>query len=359
MAFLDVTQWNDLQVTGATNEKRFAELGLVDAVKESTPFTDEFIPPDAREALATASASRAVQIPVIKDQTVTVVTTPGFNLIPDNLPETDQFSFTAFDVFSGFRHFPAAYANNTVSAEFARDQVMRNVAYQMGISVESILTTQIETRKTQALDNTTQVSQGDGTFTFNTGTDILEINKAAQKETMFFNLEQLMESNELPGNYRIVTNRAGLSVQISEAAKFGANNDKNLQSLGFLPMDRVHQTGNISGGSDIFNGFFLRNGSIGMIENFPWDFATGTEINGQKWNMTDVDLPFARMRANIYTNSEATEATSLITPATDSNLIMTHFEEMAIWLRFYVVHRFNSDLANRANDIVKIKGLTT
>lgn len=359
MAFLDATQWNDLQVTGAQNEKRFAELGLVDAVKESTPFTDEFIPPAAKEALATASASRAVQIPVIKDQTVTVVTTPGFNFIPDNLPETDQFSFTAFDVFSGFRHFPAAYQNNTVSAEFARDQVMKNVAYQMGISIESILSTQLENRKTQILDNTLQVSQGDGTFTFNGGTDTLEINKAAQKETMFFNLEQLMDSNELPGNYRIVTNRAGLSVQISEAAKFGANNDKNLQALGFLPMDRVHQTGNISGGSDIFNGFFLKNGSIGMIENFPWDFAAGTEINGQKWSMSDVELPFARLRANIYTNSEATEATSLISPATDSNLIMTHFEEMAIWMRFYVVFRFNSDLANRANDIVKIKGLTT
>lgn len=359
MSFLDATQWNDLQVRGANNEKRFAELGLVDAVKESTPSTMEFIPPDAREALGTASASRAVQIPVIKDQTVTVVTTPGFNFIPDNLPETDQFSFTAFDVFSGFRHYPAAYENNTVGSDFARDQVMKNVAYQMGITLESILTAQIETRKTQVLVNTTQVSQGDGTFTFNGGTDTLEVNKAAQKETMFFNLEQLMESNELPGQYRIVTNRAGLSVQISEAAKFGANNDKNLQALGFLPMDRVHQTGNISGGSDIFNGFFLRDGSIGMIENFPFDFANGTEINGKKWSISDVEIPFTRMRANIFTNSEATNATALISPNTDTNLLMTHFEEMAIWLRFYVVYRFNSDLANRANDIVKIKGLTT
>lgn len=359
MAFLDITQWNDLQVTGALNEKRFAELGLVDAVKASTPSTDEFIPPDARAALATASASRAVQIPVIKDQQVVVLQTPGFSFIPDNLPETDQFSFTAFDVFSGFRHFPAAYANNTVGADFAREQVMKNVAYQMGIEVESILSAQLETRKTQKLDNTVQVSQGDGTFTFNGGTDTLEINKAAQKETMFFNLEQLMVSNELPGQYRIATNRAGLSVQRAEAAKFGANNEKNLDALGFLPSDRIHQSGNISGGSDIFNGFFLRDGSIGMIENFPWDFANGTEINGQKWNITDQEIPFAKMRANIYVNSEATQANSLITPSTDTNLTMTHFEEMAIWLRFYVVYRFNSDLANRANDIVKIKGLIT
>jgi hypothetical protein len=359
MAFLDVTQWNDIQETAATNEKRFAELGIVDAVKASTPATSEYIPPSAQEALKKASASRAVQIPVIKDQNVTVVTTPGFDFIPDNLPETDQYSFTSFDVFSGFRHYPAAYDNNVLDAEFARNQVMRNVSYAMGNSIETILAAELETRKTQLLDNTLQVSQGDGTYTFNAGTDTLEVNKAAQKETMFYNLEQLMDSNELEGMYRIATNRAGLSVQISEAAKFGANNDKNLNALGFLPMDRIHQSGNISGGADIFNGWFLRDGSIGMIENFPYDFRNQTEINGQKWNITDMELPFAKMRANVYTNSEATDATALITPSTDTNMIMTTFEEMAVWIRFYVVYRYNSDLSTRAQDIVKIKGLTT
>lgn len=72
-----------------------------------------------------------------------------------------------------------------------------------------------------------------------------------------------------------------------------------------------------------------------------------------------MDLPFVNMRANIYTDTHATKATSLITSGTDSNLIMTHFEEMGIWVRFYVVYRYNSDLANRVNDIVKIQGLTS
>ena len=72
-----------------------------------------------------------------------------------------------------------------------------------------------------------------------------------------------------------------------------------------------------------------------------------------------MELPYCRMRANVYTNSQATEATSLITSGTDSNLIMTAFEEMAIWVRFYVVYRYNGDLANRANDIVKIVGATS
>jgi hypothetical protein len=32
---------------------------------------------------------------------------------------------------------------------------------------------------------------------------------------------------------------------------------------------------------------------------------------------------------------------------------------MAIWVRFYVVYRYNSDLGTRVNDIVKIQGLLT
>jgi len=358
MSFINATLWNDLQVSNATNEKRFAELGIIDAVKASTQSVD-YIPPSAKTALQSASSLRNVRIPVIKDQTVSVVTTPGFQHIPSNLPESDDYFFQAYDVFSGFRHYPAAYANNMVDSEFARNTVMNNVAYAMANTVEGILSTQLEARKTQQLGFTTQVSQGDGTFTFDTGTDILTVSKAAQKETMFSNLNQLMSANELMGNWRIVTNRAGLAVQKSEYAKYGMNNEKNLQALGIIDADRMHETGNISAGSNVFSGFWLRDGSIGMYENYPFDFANGTEIEGRKWSVSDVELPYLKMRANIYTNSQATEATSLITSGTDSNLIMSHFEEMAIWSRFYIVYRYNSDIANRVNDIVKVVGATS
>lgn len=360
MANLDATDWNDIQVTDATNEKRFSPLGIVDLVKDSTAAVD-FIPPSAKEQMRVASSLRNVQIPVLKDQVVTVVQTPGFNFIPSNLPESDQYTFTAVDVFSGFRHYPGQFANNTIDAEWAKGQVMKNVAYEMGNTIESILSTTLESRKSQLLNFTTQVSQGSGggTYTFNGGTDTLEINKAAQQKTMFANLTELMAANELGGEYSVVVNRAGLAVQKTEALQFGANNNNNLQALGMFGADQMHETGNISAGSDIFNGFLVRDGAIGVIENFPFDFVNGTEIAGRKWSISDVELPFARMRANIFVNNEATDGTALVGAGTDSNLIMTHFQEMAIWFRFYVVFPFNSDLTTRANDIVKIKGLTT
>lgn len=359
MAYLDATDWLDIQSTNATNEKRFSQLGIVDAVKDGTPATAEYLKPSDVEKMHTLSSLRDLQLPVIKDQTVVVNTTPGFSFIPSNLPESAQYTFTAVDVFSGFRHYPGQHANNAIDADFAKKAVMKNVAYAMGNQIETLLTTVLESRKTQALSFTTQVSQGDGTYTFNTGTDLLEINKAAQKETMFFNLMALMAANELPGDYRVVTNRAGLSVQKAEQLKYQMNNSKDLAALGMFPMDHMYETGNISPGSDIFNGYLLRDGAIGIIENYPFDFRNGTEFAGKKWSVSDMEIPFTRMKANIYTNNEATDATALIGAGTDSNMIMTHFQEMAIWIRFYIVYRYNSDIANRSNDIVKLKGLTT
>lgn len=358
MSYINASLWNNIQVSDATNEKRFSELGIVDAVKASTAFVD-FIPPSAKEKLASVSSLRGVEIPVIKDQTVVVNQTPGFDFIPNNLEESATYSFTAYDVFSGFRHYPATYGNNMIDSDYAREQKMKNIAYAMGNTVETILAAALETRKTQALGYTTQVSTTAGDYNFNAGTDTLEVKIAAQKETMFYALENLMAANELGGDYRLVTSRAGLAIQKAEALKYGAANDQNKAALGFLPMDRLHESGNISAGADKFNGWLIRNGAIGVYENYPFDFQNGTVVAGKEWSISDMEIPYTRMRANIYTNREATNADALITSGSDSNTIMSHFEEMGIWIRFYVVYKYNSDIATRPNDIVKIQGLTT
>jgi hypothetical protein len=324
---------------------------------DSTPFVDYILPSD-KAAMQEMSSERDLQIPVIKDQTVTVVQTPGFNFIPSNLPESAQYTFTAVDVFSGMRFYPAQFANNALDAEFVKRETMKNVLYGMGNTMETLIAAELENRKTQTLDFTTQVSQGEGTFTFNGGTDTLEINKAAQKDTMFYNLEGLMAANELGGDYRIATTRAGLSEPLAQFQKFGAANSENKQALGFMEQGRIYESGNLAGGSDVFNGWLVRDGAIGLIPNFPHDFRAGTSFAGKQWSVTPTELPFLRTRANVYVNNEATEATSLVS-GNDSNMIMTHFEEMAIWNRFFIVYRYNSDLTTRANDVVKIKGLTT
>lgn len=357
MAYLDNTVLSDFQAREATNEKFEANYGMLNLAKDSTSSVD-YVPPSVQEMLATSSNARNAKIPVLKDQTVTVTTTPGFENIPVNLGETDTYYFTAYDVFSGFRYFPASFAENQVDKQWYFDNVLRNVLKACANTADDIIETNLESRKTQVLGYTTQISQGDGTFTFDAGTDTLQISKAAQKDTMFTYLKQLMIANQLGGNYRIVTSPGGLLVSEVEAAKYGANNTKDLMwSQSAVPMDRRYISDQISTSAN-FNGFFVKDGDIGLYENFPYDFRNGTEVAGKKWSISDVELPYMRMRANVYVNNEATDATALVTPGSRTDLKMTVFQEMALWFRFYVVYRYNSDLTTRQNGIVKLLGQT-
>ena len=218
MAYLDATVLNDFQAREGTNEKFKANYGMVNLAKDSTPFAD-YIPPSVRERLNTISESRNARIPVLKDQQVTVTTVPGFNNIPVNLGETDNYFFTAFDIFSGFRLFPASFENNQLDGEFYRDNIIENVLQAMAVSKDDVIESILEQQKTQVYNFDTQLSQGDGTFVFNTGTDTLNINKAAQKDTMFTYLVEGQVANQLPGNYRIVVSPSGLLVSEVEAFK--------------------------------------------------------------------------------------------------------------------------------------------
>lgn len=358
MTYLTNTVLNDFQAREATNEKFIANYGMIDLAKDSG-VSQDYIPPSVMEKLNTMSGSRDGNIPVLKDQTVTVTTTPGFANIPVNLGESGTYAFTAFDVFSGFRMYPASFENNQMDASFYRDEILKNVLQAMAVSKDNIIETVIETRKTQTLSYATQVSQGDGTFSFNASTDTLEINKAAQKDTLPYNLQQLMIANQLPGSYRIVTSPGGLIVNDVEAMKFQNENSKNLAwAQSPLSLDRRYISDQISTSAN-FNGFLIRDGGIGLAENYPFDFRNGTMFGGKEWGITDVEMPFTRSRLNFYINKEATDATSIISPSTDTNLTMTHWEEMALWDRFYVFYRYNSDLTTRQNDVVKLLAATS
>jgi hypothetical protein len=358
MSYLDVTLLNDFQSRNATNEKFIANYGLINLAKDSTPFVD-YIAPTVKEMMATQSGARDSKIPVLKDQQVTVTTVPGFSNIPINMGESDNYFFTAFDVFSGFRNYPSSFENNQLDQQFYTDNILKNVLQGMAVEIDNTIKTVLEGRKTQVLNHTAQISQNDGTYNFNAGTDTLEISKAAQKDTMFYQLTQLMQANQLPGNYKIVTSPAGLVVGNAEALKFGANNDKNLEwAQGGMASGDRYISDQIATSAN-FDGFLVRDGDVGLFENYPADFRAGTEFAGKKWSVSDIELPFTRMRANIFVNKEATDATAIVGAGNDSNLTMTHFEEMAIWHRFYIVHRYNSDLSTRQNAVVKVQGLTS
>jgi hypothetical protein len=359
MAYLDQVVLADYQDLSAQSETRKTKYGQLDLAIDSTSGVD-YVPPSVVQKLATASGQQSYKIPILKDTVATATTVPGFANIPINLGLADNYYFTAYDVFSGFRLFPSSFAGSQIDAQSYINDRMNKVTQAMAASAEGIVNAILETRKTQILDGTLQVSQGDGVFNFDADSDTLQIGKSAVKDTMFANLNGLMIANKLEGDYRIVTNANGLSAAVTNALKYGMQNDRNIiQFEQAIPSGMRYESHAINPGNDIFNGFMVRDGAVGIYENFLFDFTNGTQFGGKQWSVSDVPLQNIRMRVNVFRNTEATDATSLFAAGTNKNLLMTTFEEIALWARFYVVYRYNSDLTTRANDIVKIQGLTS
>ena len=357
--YITVTRFNDLQVGGKLDQKRYPELGAVNAAYASTPSVD-YISPSVQESLKTISSQRLIEIPTFINGPVVVGDTPGYNNIPSNLLESDTFGLVAYNIFSGFRHYPSTYDNNVMDSQDAIDTKMKRVTYEMAKIKESIIIGVLESNKTQVLDFTEQVSPNTGDYNFNATSDVLEIKRAVQNETMFYTLEALAEANEIMGAGRVITNRAGLVRQKAEAIKYGAGNEKNLDALGFYDIDRMHQSSQISAGIDMFNGFYLKDGAIGLYSNFPYEFRNGKKLNDREWTISDVELPFLKSRCNVYTREGVTDSSALVgthNNELDSNTIMSTFSEMAIWDRFYIATTPNKEIGTRSNDIFKIRGL--
>ena len=355
MAYIDDTILLDFQESQLVNEKREAQHGLIDLAYDSTKAVD-FVPPSAAQMMAVTNSTRNIQFPYLKDQSVVVTSTPGFGNIPINLGETGQYNFTAYDVFSGFRVTPSTFNSNVADKEWYVRNILGNVLQGMAEAKENVIKTILEAQKTQVLSNADTVSPVAGDYNFNTGTDALEIKTAVQNDTMFFNLQQIMKANKLGGRYKLVNSPAGLTVSTAEALKYRGNNEKNIEwaQAGMPETDR-YESHQIST-SNRWDGYMVKNGAIGLYSNYPYDFRERTSFAGKEWSISNMELPYIKSRANIFINNQATDATSLIA---GSDQIMSHFEEMAIWDRFYVVYPVNSDLTTRANPIVKIQALTT
>jgi len=359
MGYLNASVLNDHQSTLTTSEAFTSDYGVNDLCRDSGPFQN-YIDPETFQMLRTANSNRSGIIPVIKDGEITVNQTPGFANIPSNIGESDTYSFVAYDVFSGFRHYPSTHANNNVKNAFYVNDRIQEILKKKADKIEEIQLSVLESRKTQVLGFTDQISQGDGIYNFNTGTDTLEISKAAQKDTMFYNLTKLMKANKLSGGYKIVTSPAGLVSNDVEAMKFREANQKQIMwAQEFMGSQNRYESHQIAPGGNNFNGWLVRDGDIGFIENHPYDFVNSTTVGEKKWSISSTRLQYTNMRANIWVNRDASNTSNLVSPGNNTNGTMSTFEEMAIWTRFYVYYRYNSDLSTRQNGVVKLAGLTS
>ena len=351
--YIDFSVLNSYQDKFVQTEGEKQPYGLIELAQANTPF-NKILTPTLREHLRTVEG-RSSTYPGLKEDTITTTSTESFT-VPQHLSDSEMKTLTLVTIFSGFRVYPKYFENNLISYQEYVANKLDEVFRAMASSKEAQILSVLVANRTQVFAGETQVNNGDGTFTFQVATDTLDIDKAAQKDVMFSNLKTLFRINKKTGLYEIVVNAGGFNLALNEIFKFGQMNQENRQFIeNSLP--KYYETLGIAPGSDQFVAYMMLKGAIGLAQNYPSDFRNPVPVGEKRWGITDSPVPYVNAQLNTYYNREATDASAV--GDTTTHLKMTHYEEWAFIDKFFVTANYNSDLATRVSDIVKLEGQTT
>jgi len=351
--FIDFSALVAYQDRVTQTEKLQQRYGLIECMKYNTPFNKVLNP--TLSAHLQQVEGRTTEFTGLKEQTITTTSVESFT-IPANLSTSEQKTLSLITIMSGFQYYPAWFQNNTIAVNDYLANKYDEVFAAMAAAKETYIAANLNTYKSQVCAGIDQINGGDGVFAFDAGLDTVTVNKAGQKDMLFSNLQTLFRINKLAGAYNAVVNEGGFNLALNEILKYGAANDKNLANIkNQLPV--LFETLGISATSFQFVAYMMRNGAFGGVQNYPYDFRTGTTIGQKQWGIMPTPAPYIGERLNVYHNTEAVDASSL--GDTSSHLLMTGMEEWGFIDKFFIVNNYNSDLTTRVNDIYKITGATS
>jgi len=352
--YIDFSYLNAYQDRKTQTEKDLQRYGLIECLRHNTPMNKVLSSPSLKAHLQTVQG-QTTQYTGLKESVITTTSVESFT-IPEHLSVSEQKTLTSVSIFSGFRWYPGQFVNNTIEEGVYLDNKFDEVFSAMAAAKETQIASALSTYKTQVLAGEAQINHGDGAFAFDTALDTLTCDLAAQKDALFANLKTIMRINKKAGNYNMVVNEGGFNLAINEILKYGQQNQENRQFvLNQLPM--YFETLGIAPSTFQFVAYLLRDGAIGSVQNYPYDFRTGTVVDSKVWGVMPTPAPYIGERLNVFQNIEATDASSL--GDRTGELRMTSYKEMGFLDKFFLVTNYNSDLTTRVNDIVKVTGATT
>lgn len=321
---------------------RFAEAETNDAM---------WLTPSMRDNIAKAR-NRTVYIPAIKPGSITVETTPSFN-IPLNYSDTEKKSVTIYTLFSGFNYNPYDFRDNAIKeAEYVAAK-MREIDEAMADSKSDIIETFLNTNRTQVLSGAANVGLTTGDFNFNTSTDLLEIKLAAQRDVMFADMKTIFRTNKRKADLRYVASPE-METVLTQLAKYGLYNEKNIQNQGLLP--EVFYDHNIDN-SVRFTGFATVKGSMAMVTNVLDEYVNGELTgNGWKFSVSDMAMPMLGIAPMMLTRRNSSDNSSFGNDAAGNTSVK---QEIGILHRFGLISSYNDDLTTKVADKVKITGLNS
>lgn len=354
MARLDLTALAKFQSKVVQDENYAKEAGVIDFFKHHSPACPILQDPDLVKQIA-LNNTRSISIPAIKDSSIVTTSVESFT-IPANRSESEEITVSFISIWSGYRIEPYQFGDNVVKRDAYEQLKIKEVLQAMQDVKESYLLTHLNNNKTQILPSLTQINNDSGVWTFNTGTDTLDIDKAAQQNMFYGNLKTAFRLNNRKDPISILVNEGGLNLVDNTISKLGQANASNQQNgRNSIPM--VFESLNISAGADQMSGYAATLGAVGIVQNHPAEFINFESVGEKQWGVTPMEMPYVKAKLNVYRNKEAADNSAL--GGTNANSRMSVYEEYGFLDKFCLVTRYNSDPATKVGNIVKLKGATT
>lgn len=350
MAFLDLTLLNAFQDRNNTqNDIQKQRYGLVELLRESSGSNP--VISSELQAFLSRTDDQAFETPALKENVMSTTSVESLT-IPDNLAESDTITATKVTIAAGFTYHPRVHASNQVAREAYLAHQTEMVDKAISGAKEAQIAAALDAQKTQVLN------AADGLvvpgFTFNAGTDELEISAAAQGGNFFGNIQALMERNFhgedlISGFYDL-----SLNVAMNEMAKQGQFNSTNLQSAFNtpFPVSKTLESTLAPTAGNNGKGYIVKRGAIGEVANFDFDFTNQSKSAEYEWAITGSALPRLGHQVGVIQRNFANDGSTIPVGSRGSiNATVSHS-----WLfvhKFYLINTFKTDIATRPSDVVK------
>lgn len=347
MAYILETELNAYQTLRAQTEMKTPKHGVIPFVLEQTPLVQ--VDMDTVEKIKNANG-RSVDISAIKESTPTVASAFSYT-IPALYGETDKTTVTIYNLWTGFHFNALDFANNAIAAEQFKLARIQECDKALSKEAAEILLSVLDTRRTQVLTDTGAPTG----VAFDGTADALEIALAQQSNPFFDYINTILAQNDIDGDAMAVASHS-IGHILANHRLYGANNDKNLLGQSF-PSIKGEASLTPTAGSNA-TAYVVKAGAIGLFPSYPIEFASGGAgaPADVKFGVGSVALPMSGLKPLLYEEVQKFDGTALGTARPTA--AMTYKTIYGIGLSFGVVTSYNSDLANRVNDIVKVELLS-
>jgi hypothetical protein len=340
---LVLTPLQNLRSTGRYDRKetRASQYGALDFYvmdsASSIGIVDEGLVEKAR-----ISNGRTLQSVVLDDSPVSILNVRNVT-IADQQATSKLVNFTFATFAFEFTMVPVAHDNNEVSYQREFNTLMNQRIIALGASLDSACLTNLEASKTQVLADTLG-----GKYTF--PADVVTATNA-QKDDILGDVNPLMHGNDYYGNLHIIGNPSVDSHMRTRLLEQAAFNERNKS---YQYQDKTfHWTNRLANGAgNAFTFFAVEEGSCGILFRPEREVLRRTIARtGHEWG--EVQLPLLDIPMGTY-YYESVGDFNAYNGATTADMKRVRKQHFGFAIDVCIFSAYNSDIANRANPIMKV-----